>query len=139
MRSSLVAAAVLMTAAPVPAADNGVWRACTIDTVTICTPAGCGQRKPTISIFVSDYMDGVSERGAYYRCGLHLARCERYGAVVYRTGDFVVFSLPARSVFAKLGPDNRITDVAAVADSIFISRGRCANRAPPPGSSSRSH
>jgi hypothetical protein len=139
MRSSLVAAAALITPAAVPAADSGIFKACTIDTVTICTPAGCGPRKPSISIFVSDYMDGVTERGAYYRCGLHLVRCNRYSAVVYRSGDFITFSLPARSVFAKLGPGNIITDIAAVEDSVFISRGRCANRAPPAGSAERSH
>jgi len=135
MRSSLIAAAVLVMPASLPAAETGVWRACTIEAVTICTPTGCGPRKPTISLFVSDYMDGTTERGAYYRCGLHLAHCDRYSATVYRSGNFVIFSLPQRSAFAKLGPDNRITDVAAVEDSVFISRGKCANRVPPPDAS----
>ena len=70
--------------------------------------------------------------------GLKLARCDRYTAIVHRTGDFLIFSLPERSVFAKLGSDGRITDVAGQGDSIFVSRGKCTDGAPPPDSSLRS-
>ena len=129
-----IAAAVMMVHGPANAAGGGVWKACTIDTVTACTPDACASRKPAISIFVSDYVDGGAERGAYYRCKLHLTACDRFPATVYRSGDFMIFSLPGESAFAKLGADDRVTDVAVVGYTVFVSRGRCAERAPPPGS-----
>lgn len=134
----LVAAALLSAPAPLCAASGGIWKACSIDSVTVCAPSGCNARKPAISIFVSDYMDRGTERGAYYRCGPRLAACDRYPALVRRTGQFIVFSLPEQSVFAKLGSDGRITDVAGQADSVFVSRGQCTDAAPPPDSSLRS-
>ena len=118
--------------------ESGIWKACSIDSVSVCAPGGCTTTRPGISIFVSDYLDHGTERAAYYRCGLKLADCDRYRALVYRTGDFTIFSLPERSVFAKVGPDDRITDVAGQADVVSISRGKCINAAPPPESSLRS-
>lgn len=129
-----IAAALMIAPGHLDAAGGGVWKACTIDTVTACTPDSCASRKPAISIFVSDYVDGGTERGAYYRCKLHLAGCDRFPATVYRTGDFIIFSLPGESAFAKLGVDDRVTDVAVVGYTVFVSRGRCVERAPPPGS-----
>lgn len=130
-----IVAAVMMAHGQADGAERGVWKACTIDTVTACTPDACGSRKPEISIFVSDYLDGGTERGAYYRCKLHLTACDRFPATVYRSGDFIIFSMPGESAFAKLGSDDRVTDVAAVGYTVFVSRGRCSERAPPqPGS-----
>ena len=103
-----------------------------------CSPAGCSARKPTISIFVSDFVDRGIERAAYYRCGVRLSNCDRYTALAYRTGEFMIFSLPQRSVFAKLGTDDRITDVAALGDDVLVSRGTCATAVPPPAASLRS-
>lgn len=138
MRSCFAAAALLTAAAPALAADNGIWKVCVIDSASKCTPARCTPVKPAISIFVSDYMDRGTEHSAYYRCGLKLAGCDRYNAAVYRAGEFIIFSLPQHSAFAKLGPDGRITDVAAVSDDVLISRGTCTTGAPPPDSSLRS-
>jgi hypothetical protein len=118
--------------------ESGMWKACSIDSVSVCAPQGCTTSKPTISIFVSNYLDHGVERGVYYRCGLKLAACDRYSALVRRTGDFVVFSLPEHSVFAKVGRDDQITDVVGQADNVVISRGKCASAAPPPESSLRS-
>lgn len=138
MKSAVIAAALLVAPARVCAMDSGIWKACSFDTVTVCAPARCSASKPAISIFVSEYFDHGAERVAYYRCGLKLAHCDRYRALVYRTGDYAVFSLPERSVFAKLSSDGRITDVAGQADSVFISRGKCVDAAPPADSSLRS-
>lgn len=129
MRLALASAMLLMSGRP--AVETGVWKSCSISTVSICTPAGCAWRKPAISIFVADHVEGGVERAAYYRCELRVVRCDRYIPLVHRTGDFVVFSLPSQSVFAKLAPDGRITDVAAVKDTVFVSRGRCTPGAPP--------
>lgn len=138
MRHLLVASAVLLAGTPAGAADKGIWKSCSIETFSVCTATGCSRRKPEISIFLSAYLDRGEERGAYYRCGLRLANCDRYSALVYRTGDFVIFSLPDRSVFAKLASDDRVMDVAALSDTLFVSRGRCTSGAPPPDSSLRS-
>ncbi len=129
------AVALSLMASPVSAADGGIWQACTIDAVQVCAPAGCASERPAISIFLSSYADGASERSAYYRCALQITNCQRYRADIHRRQDVTIFSVPDRSVFAKLGSDNRITDVAAVGDRVIISRGRCARRAPPPESS----
>ena len=131
-----IAALLSLAGAKEPA--GGVWRACTIDNVTICTPAGCAFRKPAVSIYVSNFLDRGTERASYYRCALGLKNCDRYSPRVQRNGDFLVFTLAQESLFAKLGPDDRLTDVAAVKDTVFISRGRCKPGAPPPESSLRS-
>lgn len=103
-----------------------------------CSVAGCSARKPTISIYLSDYIDRGTERAAYYRCGVRLSNCDRYPALAYRTGNYLVFSLPQRSVFAKLGTDDRIIDVAALGEDVLVSRGTCTSSAPPPAASLRS-
>jgi hypothetical protein len=41
-------------------------------------------------------------------------------------------------VFAKLGTDDRITDVAALGDDVLVSRGTCTTAVPPPAASLRS-
>jgi hypothetical protein len=119
---------LVVTAAALAA---GIWAACTIDTVSACSQGGCKAARPTISIYLSDFVDRGVERAAYYRCSTGLTRCDRYSAIVNKTGDFSIFSLPDRSLFAKLGTDMRVTDVAAMGDTVFISRGRCSERAPP--------
>lgn len=131
MRKRLLLAAISLAASSAADAEAGLWRACTIDAVSVCSQDRCSPRKPTISIFVSSYVDRGTERAAYYRCAPKLTKCDRYRALAYKTGDFVIFSLPERSVFAKLGSDDRITDVAAMGSDVFVSRGKCA-AAPPP-------
>jgi hypothetical protein len=58
--------------------------------------------------------------------------------VVRRIGEFLVFSLPERSLFSKLATDNQLIDVAAVKDTVFVARGRCVKAAPPSRSQWRS-
>jgi len=135
-RFSLVAISLLAT--PAVAAEPGIWRACTIDSVSVCTQSSCAPRKPAFSIFVSSYVDRGTERAAYYRCGLKMTKCDKYSALAYKTGDFVIFSLPQRSVFAKLASDDSITDVAALGSDVFVSRGKCIPASPPRMSDLRS-
>jgi len=136
---AIVAAMVLAsTAAADRAPDGGTWIACEIKSVSICGEGGCRAARPAISIYLSNFLDRGSQRSAYYRCAPGLTQCDRYNAVVHRTGDFTIFSLPSRSVFAKLGPDERVTDVAAMAHTVVISRGECRHAAPPPASELKS-
>src|SRR4051812_34441002 len=107
-------------AASANASQNDVWQACTIDTVTMCSAATCARRSPQISIFIGSYAKQAARRAVYFRCALRLVNCDRYEALVYRLGDFTVFSLPEHGVFTKLGPDNRVTDVATIQDTVFI-------------------
>ena len=138
MVKRLLLAAISLAASPAAGAEPGLWRACTIDTVSVCSGDRCSPRKPTISIFISNYVDRGTERAAYYRCALKLTKCDRYRALAYKTGDFVIFSLPERSVFAKLASDDSITDVAAMGSDVFVSRGKCAPAPPPRATELRS-
>jgi hypothetical protein len=126
----LVAGGLLMLSSAARATP-GLWVGCSIDAVSICTVRSCESRKPEISIYLANYTDLGVERAAYYRCALRLANCDRYNAVAHRTGDYVVFSVPEHSAFAKVGSDGHITDVAAVGDQVYISRGMCKPAAPP--------
>jgi len=127
-----------MIALPVRAQDYDVWRACSISSVNMCTPTGCSSREPTISIYIGFHSDGAGRRAVYLRCATAFVRCDRYDPVVRRLGEFVIFSLPERSVFSKLGTDNKLVDVAAVRDTVFVARGRCVEAAPPARSQWRS-
>jgi hypothetical protein len=138
MRCLLILSAALAAPLTNPVAGTGIWKACTIDSVAQCAADGCSPRKPAISLFLSDYFDRGVERSAYYRCALQFSKCDRYRTIVYQTGNFVIFSLPERSAFAKLGPDGRVTDVSAAGDVVFVSRGQCVDRAPPQESALRS-
>jgi hypothetical protein len=136
--TAIVGAAALLATIGAAANGPGIWAACTIDSVSICAASGCKAARPSVSIYLSDFVDHGVERGAYYRCSIGLTRCDRYNALVNKTGDFTIFSLPDRSVFAKLGPGHRVTDVAAMGDTVLVSRGRCSDRVPPALSELRS-
>lgn len=138
MRGVFCATALALTAAPALAQDSDVWRACSIDSVQVCTPAGCAARRPSISVYIGYHRQTGVERAVYLRCAVGLKSCDRYDPVVRRVGDVMVFSLPEHSLFSRLGNDDRLTDVAGVQDTIFVSRGRCTQAAPPPTSRWRS-
>jgi len=139
MRRELLATALGLAAAPLGAQQNDVWRACSIDKVVMCTAESCTARQPAISIYIGYHNDSAVERAVYLRCAVRFVSCDRYDPVVHRVGAFLVFSLPEHSVFSKLGADNHIIDVAGVKDAVFISRGRCAEAAPPSTLQWRSH
>lgn len=134
----LLAMAAFMPVASGAGPINGIWKSCAITSVSVCTTAGCRPAKPAISIYLLNFVDGGGERSAYFRCALGLTRCDRYSALVNKTGDFAIFSLPDRSLFAKLGPGERVTDVAAVGDTVFVSRGTCRDSVPPAATQLRS-
>lgn len=138
MRGGFLATALVVTADPALAQETDVWRACSIDSVQMCTPAGCTARRPSISVYIGYHRQADVERAVYLRCAVGLSSCDRYDPVVRRVGDVVVFSLPEHSLFSRLGKDDRLTDVAGVQDTIFVSRGRCVQAAPPPTSRWRS-
>jgi len=134
----LLGATLVLTATALPAQENDVWRACSINSVQMCTPARCVSQRPTISIYIGYHQQTGFQRAVYLRCAVGLSSCDRYDPIVRRAGDFIVFSLPEHSLFSKLGKDDRLIDVAGVQDTIFVSRGRCTLAAPPPISRWRS-
>jgi len=136
VRSLLIALG--MVASAVRAQDYDVWRACSISSVNMCTATGCSSRKPTISIYIGYHSDATGQRAVYLRCAVGFANCDRYDPVVRHIGKFVIFSLPERSVFSKLSTDNRLVDVAATNDVVFVARGFCVESAPPGRSQWRS-
>jgi hypothetical protein len=138
MRGRFFVTALVLTAAPAGAQENDVWRACSIDSVQMCMPAGCAARRPAISVYIGYHRQAGIERAVYLRCAVGLSSCDRYDPVVRHVGDVLVFSLPEHSLFSRLGKDDRLTDVAGVQDAIFVSRGRCIQAAPPPISRWRS-
>jgi len=138
MRAHLLATALGVIALPVHAQDYDVWRACSIASVNMCTPTGCSGRKPTISIYIGYHSDAAGQRAVYLRCAVGFVSCDRYDPVVRRLGEYLIFSLPERSVFSKLATDNRLIDVAAAKDVVFVARGRCVKAALPSRSQWRS-
>jgi hypothetical protein len=138
MKAHLLATALVLMSAPALSQEADIWRACSIDSVMMCTPAGCSGRAPGISIYIGYYSRDSVKRALYLRCAVGLVSCDRYDPVVRRNGAFMIFSLPERSVFSKLGTDNSLLDVAGVKESVVISRGRCTEAAPPLSSRWRS-
>ena len=138
MKGYLSAAVLILSTGPATAKDSDVWRACSIDSVQSCTPTGCSPRRPTISVYIGYHQQTGFERAVYLRCAVGLSECDRYYPVVRQVGGFIVFSLPEHSLFSKLDKNDRLVDVAGVQDTIFISRGRCTEAAPPPASRWRS-
>ena len=116
----------------------GLWVGCSVDALSVCTVRSCESRKPEISIYLANYVVQGAERAVYYRCALELVNCDRYNAIVHHTGDYVVFSVPEQSVFAKVSSDGHITDVAGIRDQVLISHGTCKPAAPPSEKSLRS-
>lgn len=137
-RGLFLGTTLVLAAGSAQAQQSDVWRACSIDRVNACTPAGCAPRRPTISIYIGYHQQTGLERAVYLRCAVGLSNCDRYDPIVRRVGTYMVFSLPEHSLFSKLGDDDRLTDVAGVQDTIFVSRGHCVAAAPPPVSRWRS-
>jgi len=131
MRAGLVATVFVLVASAANSQADNVWRACSIENVVMCTPTGCARRQPEIAIYIGYHSSAGNRRAVYLRCAVGFRNCDRYDPEVRRLGTFVVFSLPERSVFSKLDDHDRLLDVAAVKDTVFISRGRCVEAAPP--------
>lgn len=121
----------LVAAGEASASEPNVWRACTIESVTICTPAGCVDGQPKIWVYLASYEDEGLRKAFYYRCGSDKRDCDTYTPIVHRSGAYVTFSLPQNGVVSRLGPNDMVTDVATLMDTVLISRGKCVPEPPP--------
>jgi len=124
MKGVGVLAALALQAAQGPAPD--LSQECQIETVTLCDQAGCRGVEPTLKIYLGEYAaeDG-KHRGYYYRC----RRADLCDIIenpwIGENGGYRAFVARERGVIAKIGPENRITDIATIEDRVLILRGRC--------------
>jgi len=124
MKSIALAAVLFLQAAQPPA--PAISQECQIETVTLCDQAGCRGVEPTLKLYLGEFTgeDG-KQVGYYYRC-----RRGDYCDIIdnpwiAESGGYRAFVARERGVIAKIGPENRITDIATVEDRVLISRGRC--------------
>ena len=126
MKSAVAFVVLALQAAQPPA--PGLSQECQIETVTLCDQAGCRGVEPTLKLYLGEYTaeDGRRE-GYYYRC----RRAEYCDIIdnpwIAESGGYRAFVARERGVIAKIGPEDRITDIATIADRVLISRGRCWN------------
>lgn len=125
----IIAALAVTTQAS--AAEPNIWRACTVDSVTICTPSGCSPGKPSTWLYLASYEHEGKRETTYYRCNADRSDCDTYEPAVHRSGAYLNFSLPENGVVSRLGPDDTVTDVATIMDTVLISRGKCQLEPPP--------
>lgn len=125
------AIAAMAGAAQATAADRSIWRGCVIDSVQICTAKGCIAGRPAIWIYVASYQEKGRNEAFYLRCNADKGDCDDLTPIVNQSGSFVDFSLPDRGVISRLGPDDRLTDIATIMDTVVVSHGKCKNEAPP--------
>ena len=124
MKSLLLVAGIALQAGQATAPD--ISQECQIETVTLCDQAGCRGVRPTLKLYLGAYMteDG-RQAGYYYRC----RRAEFCDIIedpwVGESGGYRAFVARERGLISKIGPQNRVTDVATLEDRVLISRGRC--------------
>ena len=121
----------MAAAAQASAAEPNIWRACTVDSVTVCSPAGCSAGKPSTWLYLASYENEGKREAFYYHCSADQRNCDTYTPVVHRSGAYLNFSLPQNGVISRLGPDDTVTDVATIMDTVLISRGKCLLEPPP--------
>jgi len=108
------------------AAGPNIAQECQIETVTLCDQAGCRGVEPTLKLYLGEYTskDG-RQAGYYYRC----RRGEFCDVIenpwIGESGGYRAFVMRENGLISKIGPDNRVTDVATLEDRVLISRGRC--------------
>jgi hypothetical protein len=105
-----------------------LWQECQIETATICGPGGCKSLVPTLKLYIGDYKaDDGRRAGYYYRCRRG-AECDIIENPWIGEGSgYRAFVMREQGVIARIGPDNRVTDVATIEDIVLISRGICWN------------
>ena len=122
MKMSLVIAIALQAAG---INDPDIWQECQIESATLCGAGGCKPVKPTLKLFLGDYVGESGRRaGYYYRC--------RRGSLcdivddpwIGESAGYRAFVMRDRGVITRVGPDNSVTDVATIEDIVLISRGR---------------
>ena len=120
---ALLAALSLQAAQPTA---STISLECQIETVTLCDQSGCRGVEPTLKIYLGEYAaeDG-KHAGYYYRC----RRADVCDIIdnpwIGESGGYRAFVARERGVIAKVGPEDRITDIATIEDRVLISRGRC--------------
>ena len=126
----LLIVAVALQAASITDPDN--WQECQIESATLCGVGGCKPVTPTLKLFLGDYAGASGQRGGYYY------RCRRGGLCdivddpwIGESAGYRAFVLRDRGVITRVGPDNKVTDVATIEDIVLISRGRCWKSARP--------
>jgi len=124
MKGVLLIAAVAFQAGQ--SAGPNISQECQIETVTLCDQAGCRGVEPTLKLYLGEYTaeDG-RHAGYYYRC----RRGEFCDIIenpwIGESGGYRAFVAREKGLISKVGPDNRVTDVATLEDRVLISRGRC--------------
>lgn len=105
-----------VSAAPPP--DDSLW--CAFTQKDDCQPGrACISADPEA---VTARID--QRRHLYFRC--EGAKCDSYGYV--ESGDYKNYrtlEMPGRGAFAKIGPDNQITEVVSLGHMALVSQGMC--------------
>jgi hypothetical protein len=124
MKSLLLAFGLALQAGHSAAPD--ISQECQVETVTLCDQAGCRGVKPTLKLYLGEYTAKNGTRtGYYYRCR-RAAFCDIIdNPWIGGSGGYRAFVARDRGLISKIGPQNRITDVATMDDRVLVSRGRC--------------
>ena len=125
----MIAAGAALIAGPAPAANS--WQECQVEIATLCDLAGCRNVEPTLKLYLGDYADSKGRRkGYYYRCRRQ-GSCDRIeDPWIGQNAEYRAFIVDRAGVISRVGPDNKLTDVATLNDSVLISRGSCWNAKP---------
>ena len=124
MKSLLLALGLALQGGAADVPD--ISQECQVETVTLCDQAGCRGVKPTLKLYLGEYTakDG-SRAGYYYRCR-RANFCDIIdNPSIGQNGGYRAFVSRERGLISKVGPENRLTDVATFEDRVLISRGRC--------------
>lgn len=130
MKSLLLAASLALQAGHPAGPDFS--QECQVETVTLCDQAGCRGVEPTLKLYLGEYTAEDGRRaGYYYRC----RRADICDIIddpwIGESGGYRAFVARDRGLISKVGPENRLTDVATVDDRVLISRGHCWQAARP--------
>jgi len=123
---------LLAVAAQPTNARPDLWRGCEITSATICAPAGCRETRPTVKLYMADYIDSKSKRDSYYyRCRIS-GGCDMHDdvAVTLDHGDRV-WTVSTPSIIATISLSDQVTDIATRNGLVLIQRGTCKLEPPP--------
>ena len=108
--------ALLLLAAPIAAVGQTLQ--CTITDKVQCDPGGqCKSLMPTVQPSV----DLDAKR--YSRCDR--GGCDTFDVQITRSGAFTIIEAPGRSMFLKIGPGGKSTEVVSLMNSVLVSNGIC--------------
>lgn len=124
MKSLLLAVGLALQG--VPAGTPDMSQECQIESVTLCDQAGCRGVEPRLKLYLGEFTRKNGQRsGYYYRC----RRADFCDIIddpwIGENGGYRVFVARDRGLISRIGPENRLTDVATMEDRVLISRGRC--------------